>query len=82
MSEDLKAGKVEKLQVVKNRMEVRIRGLSIEAYPFLIRLLVCGTLLFFFPQIARFTPNLLVEQAIAAARSPVPPLKFLGPPGQ
>ena len=82
MSEDLKAGKVEKLQVVKNRMEVRIRRLSIEAYPFLIRLLVCGTLLFFFPQIARFPPNVLMKKATAAARSPMPPLKFFGPPRQ
>ena len=82
MSEDLKAGKVEKLQVVKNRMEVRIRGLSIEAYPFLIRLLVCGTLLCFFPQILGFPDILLMEQTTAAAGSPMPPLQFFGPPGQ
>jgi len=47
--------------VVKNITKVPFGVIYSGVYPFLISLLVCGALLFFFPQIATFLPALLMR---------------------
>lgn len=47
--------------VVKNITKVPFGVIYKGVYPFLISLLVCGTLLFIFPQIATFLPSVLMK---------------------
>ncbi len=47
--------------VVKNITKVPFSVIYSGVYPFLISLLVCGALLFFFPQIATFLPSVLMK---------------------
>ncbi len=47
--------------VVKNITKVPFSVIYSGVYPFLLSLLVCGALLFLFPQIATFLPNLMMK---------------------
>jgi len=47
--------------VVKNITKVPFNVIYKGVYPFLISLVVCAALLFFFPQLATFLPNLLMK---------------------
>jgi len=48
--------------VVKNITKVPFNTIYKGVYPFLISLVVVAAMLFFFPQIATFLPNLLMPQ--------------------
>jgi C4-dicarboxylate transporter DctM subunit len=47
--------------VVKNITKVPFGVIYSGVYPFLLSLVVCGALIFFFPQIATFLPELLMR---------------------
>jgi TRAP-type C4-dicarboxylate transport system permease large subunit len=47
--------------VVKNITKVPFGTIYKGVYPFLISLVVCAALLFFFPQLALWLPNLLMK---------------------
>ncbi|MCJ7642801.1 MAG: TRAP transporter large permease subunit, partial [Desulfobacterales bacterium] len=47
--------------VVKNITKVPFGVIYSGVYPFLISLLVCGALLFLFPQLATFLPSILMK---------------------
>jgi TRAP-type C4-dicarboxylate transport system permease large subunit len=47
--------------VVKNITHVPFSVIYRGVYPFLISLIVCAALLFVFPQLATFLPNLLMK---------------------